>query len=99
MTTTQYNSQGLEYASQVYSVDQTSGAFGLPRNSRTCYDNDGNVTAAIDPLNEVTATTYDDLGNNIADYSGQILSGTSWAFTNLALSNAAPGMPGPSTST
>ena len=90
-TTTQYNADGLEYARQAHSVNQTSGAVdGVPsRNTKVFYDNDGNQTAAIDPLGNVTATKYDDLGDDLADYQGQVLGGTSWAFTNLALSNVA----------
>ena len=50
------------------------------------YDSAGNQTATIDALNRVTASTYDALGNDIADYQGQIndSAGPTWTFSNLS---------------
>jgi len=49
---------------------------------------DGNVTAATDALGRVTASSYDDAGQQTAGYQGQVLSGSgSWNFTNLTPNN------------
>ena len=49
----------------------------------TAYDANGNVTATIDGSGRVTATTFDALDEDIADYQGQAgSSGTT--FTNLS---------------
>ena len=47
------------------------GACLLQQTTATAYDGDGNVTATIDGLGRVKATTYDDVGNDVADYQGQ----------------------------
>jgi RHS repeat-associated protein len=51
--------------------------------TQTIYDAEGNVTATIDPLGRVTATTYDDFGQAAETYQGQTLSGPSVTFKNL----------------
>ena len=51
--------------------------------STTAYDFDGNVTATFDATGDVTATAYDYMGNDVADYKGQELSGASPTFMNL----------------
>ena len=73
-TTSQYNLQGVEYGSDEDPVDQTTGGSdGLAaEDSNTLYDVDGNQTGSIDPSGRITATTYDDLGQDIADYEGQV---------------------------
>ena len=55
--------------------------------TQTIYDADGNVTATIDPMGRVTATTYDEFGQDVADYQGQVASTDSsgdWSFNNLS---------------
>ena len=66
----------------------------------TLYDADGNVTATTDPSGRITATTYDDDAEDVADYAGQVIttsdpqyssSTKTWTFSNLSPSNVAPG--------
>ena len=52
--------------------------------TQTIYDAEGNVTATIDPLGRVTASTYDDFGQAAETYQGQVLTGASVTFKNLA---------------
>ena len=98
-TTTAYNAQGIEYSSDHDPVDQTTGSGDyLPaEETQTLYDDDGNLTATIDPSGRITATTYDDDGNDIADYQGQAVmngdpgcleEGSVWAFSNLSPNSA-----------
>ena len=58
----------------------------LEQTSATAYDDDGNVTATISGMGRVTASTYDELGNDVADYQGQALAAGSGSatFSNLA---------------
>ena len=66
----------------------------LLQTSTTAYDADGNLTATIDALDRVTATHYDALGEDVADYQGQVVESVStdpnydnsvpsWTFSNL----------------
>ena len=57
----------------------------MQQTSATAYDDAGNVTATIDALGRVAATTYNALGQDVGDYQGQALNQSgSWEFDNLA---------------
>ena len=73
-TVSQYNAQGIDYDDEVEPVDQSTGDVdedGVPRDTKTLYDVDGNLTGTIDPSGNVTATTYNDDDQDVADYRGQ----------------------------
>ena len=45
----------------------------LQQTSATAYDSAGNVSAATNAQGRVTATVYDCLGDDVADYQGQVV--------------------------
>ena len=88
-TVSNYNTDENDNGDEDDPVDQTDGTKtdgDSPEDTITLYDNNDNVTATIDPLGNVTATTYDDDGNDVADYDGQAISSSSGiaTFKNLA---------------
>ena len=88
-TVSNYNTDENDNGDEDDPVNQTDGTKtdgDSPEDTITLYDNNDNVTATIDPLGNVTATTYDDDGNDVADYDGQAISSSSGiaTFKNLA---------------
>ena len=58
------------------------GAVALLQNmSQTAYDPLGEETATIDAMGRVTASAYNALGSQIAQYQGQVIAGSSTVFT------------------
>ena len=53
----------------------------LQQTTATAYDGDGNLTATIDAEGSVTASTFNDMGDDIADYQGQALAAGSGSAT------------------
>ena len=81
--TTTYTYDGLD---QQVSVTQpavsVSGDPSASPVTTTIYDGDGNVTATIDPLDRVTATSYDGSDRQIASYQGQIITSSGRGYTS-----------------
>ena len=84
---------GTSVSAMTISVSGLDEACLLQQTSATSYDDAGNATATIDAKGNVSSSTFDDDGNDIADYQGQVLnvhssgyssSGPTWTFGNLS---------------
>ena len=67
-STSSYDDQGRVYRSQVYSVDQSTGAIGNSLTTNTFFDHRGNAIAVFSPGGQVAKSVYDGAGRLSSQY-------------------------------
>jgi RHS repeat-associated protein len=74
-----YDTQGRDYLSQVYSVNPSTGALSTSTlNTNTYFDHRDNVVETAAPGGQVTKTTYDGADRPTVVYTTDGAGGTSW---------------------